>query len=396
MKKIIVVPIFMAILVIIGLLYFHQNQQTLTKKGFSEEEITWIEGLSKTEKEYFLEQEQLYPILKEKGFQGAKLSEYIKLYQNNQTLSLGDIVLAVNNELQNMKIELTPEVLKFLEQKDFEPNRLKRYLAYQEKNQTLEIDQIVNLVNQDIDTITMEYHESINTFLNTPYFIKENLERYIQYQDKNKTSSEVTVSYVNSNLDYAYYTNTQSSDLSKGLLVIVNKYYVLDSDYVPEDLVTIDAKYGRTFKMQQTAYEAFTKMADDAKKEGLTLYIQSPYRSYQTQASLYRNYCNQDGQTLADTYSARPGYSEHQTGLAADIVNGVGKSLASFDGTKEFYWMQENAHKYGFILRYQKGKEKITGYQYEPWHYRYVGIETATKIKELNITFDEYYAYYIK
>lgn len=136
-------------------------------------------------------------------------------------------------------------------------------------------------------------------------------------------------------------------------------------------------------------------MWTDAKKEGLTLYINSPYRSYNTQAKLYQNYASRDGYTLADTYSARAGFSEHQTGLAFDVTSLV-STFDDFEDSKEYSWLSENAFKYGFILRYPKGKEYITGYMYESWHYRYVGEDVALKIKELGITFEEYYAYYVK
>lgn len=136
-------------------------------------------------------------------------------------------------------------------------------------------------------------------------------------------------------------------------------------------------------------------MWNDAHNIGLTLYINSPYRSYNTQKYLYNNYGLKDGYTLADTYSARPGFSEHQTGYAIDVTS-KSTNFSNFEYSSEYKWLEDNAYKYGFILRYPKGKEYITGYQYEPWHYRYVGKGLANKIKELNITFEEYYAYYLK
>ena len=120
----------------------------------------------------------------------------------------------------------------------------------------------------------------------------------------------------------------------------------------------------------------------------------SAYRSYTNQETLYNRYVQKDGSIKADTYSARPGHSEHQTGLAVDVHNTV-LPYTSFDKTNEFTWMKENAHKYGFILRYPKDKTNITGYDYEPWHNRYIGVEHATYIYENNITFDEYYIKYL-
>lgn len=113
----------------------------------------------------------------------------------------------------------------------------------------------------------------------------------------------------------------------------------------------------------------------------------SGFRSYSTQKSLYQKYVKRDGQAVADTYSARPGYSEHQTGFAFDI----NRASMSFEGTKEAVWLEQNAYKYGFIMRYPKGKESITGYQYEPWHYRYVGVERAQKLFSSGLTIEEYY-----
>ena len=107
--------------------------------------------------------------------------------------------------------------------------------------------------------------------------------------------------------------------------------------------------------------------------------------------NLYDNYVATDGKEAADTYSARAGYSEHQTGLAVDIYNKV-LPYTSFEETEEFTWMQENAYKYGFILRFPKDKTNITGYQYESWHYRYVGKEVAKEIHENNLTLEEYLA----
>lgn len=118
----------------------------------------------------------------------------------------------------------------------------------------------------------------------------------------------------------------------------------------------------------------------------------SGYRSYPTQVQLYNRYVARDGKKAADKYSARPGYSEHQTGLTFDVggVNSDKNLYASFGKTKEGQWIAKNAHKYGFIVRYPKGKEKVTGYQYEPWHLRYLGKGTATKVYQSGKTLEEY------
>ena len=128
------------------------------------------------------------------------------------------------------------------------------------------------------------------------------------------------------------------------------------------------------------------------KDSGFHQDICAAYRTdYKYQNTLYNNYVLRDGKEAADSYSARAGYSEHQTGLATDI----NKVDTSFEKTEAFKWLINNAYKYGFILRYPKDKEEITGYNYEPWHYRYVGKEAAKTITQENLTFEEYYAYYV-
>lgn len=395
-KKNIMIISAVALLFVVGFMFLTKKTFTSNLKNFSETEVKWIQTLSKQDQEYFLKNKVLYPLIKQKSFQASKFSKYLNFYKKNETLEFDILIMIVNHNLQDENIEITEQIMDFFEDKNFEPSRLKRYIAYKSENPSIDISKIISFVNQDIDTVTMKYDESIEEFFVSKYFIKENLSRYMKYQEEHNTKVNTTISYVNSNLDYDYYTNTKNADLKKDTLILVNKYYALDKDYEPDNMVKIEAKYGVQQYLQKEAYDAFKKMADDAKKEGLTLYITSPYRSYQTQNKLYNNYSAKDGKELADTYSARPGYSEHQTGLAADIVSGPGKSLASFENTKEFKWIKSHAHLYGFILRYPKGKEKLTGYQYEPWHYRYLGVDTASKIYSSGLTYEEYYAYYIK
>ena len=132
------------------------------------------------------------------------------------------------------------------------------------------------------------------------------------------------------------------------------------------------------------------EMADAAAREGLRIYNASAYRSYTTQKWVYQRYVNQEGTQEADTYSARPGCSEHQTGLALDINTA---SLSDhFEETEEYAWLVENSWRYGFILRFPEGKEEITGYQFEPWHYRYVGPAAARVCYENGWTLEEYHA----
>lgn len=183
--------------------------------------------------------------------------------------------------------------------------------------------------------------------------------------------------------------------------VVVNKLRPLSpKTYASTDLVvpniplrgniTPTEKYVR--KETATGLE---KMIADANKEGVHLNLQSGYRSYDFQVTLYNRYVQQQGQAAADTQSARPGYSEHQTGLAADLGGTSNPSCnveACYSTTVEGKWLATNGYKYGFMVRYPEGKTAITGYTYEPWHVRYVGTELAAEMHDKNIqTLEEFF-----
>lgn len=229
-------------------------------------------------------------------------------------------------------------------------------------------------------------------FEKVSYYDKTKEKRYINYQKKNKNLSiEDIVMNVNIGLDKPYYTNTKPAKNLNTNLILVNKYHYLTKSYVPNNLVPINPDYARNgMSLVKEAKEAFEKLSQDAKQDNMMIFAISSYRSYDYQLNLYNTYVGADGKKAADTYSARAGFSEHQTGLVVDIYDGI-TPYTSFEETKEFKWMQENAHKYGFILRYPKDKVKITGYQYESWHYRYVGTKIAKIIKEKNLSLEEYY-----
>lgn len=229
------------------------------------------------------------------------------------------------------------------------------------------------------------------------YYNKEYKERYTAYQKEfPNISFEDVVTRVNIGLDKPYYTNTKKTPYQNKDYILVNKYIYMENDYIPENLEDLDTSYSRSgMKLVKSAKDSLEKMIESAKNDGYTIRVMSSYRSYNYQVNLYNRYVNTDGKEAADTYSARPGFSEHQTGLCVDIDDSK-INYTNFEKSESFKWMQENAHLYGFILRYPEDKTEITGYTYESWHYRYVGKEIATYIKKHNITFDEYYVKFIE
>lgn len=178
---------------------------------------------------------------------------------------------------------------------------------------------------------------------------------------------------------------------------VVNKVRSLPRDYVPVDLVKLQVPTvlpnPEINQLRKPASDALTALFEEAKSAGHTLRARSGYRSYATQDGLYRSNVAKNGQAYADKYSAKPGHSEHQTGLAMDITaSSVNNQLSdSFGDTAEGLWVAENAHRFGFIIRYPKGKESITGYNYEPWHLRFVGVDLATSIFQSTLTMEEYF-----
>lgn len=171
-------------------------------------------------------------------------------------------------------------------------------------------------------------------------------------------------------------------------ILFVNKKNPLPSTYAPQ-VVNIQGHTG-----EQVAVDALQMLIDGAKRDyGYNIKVVSGYRDYAYQTTLYNNYVTANGKAEADKFSARPGYSEHQTGLTFDVLGGTTTKLTeAFGTTAEGKWIAENAYKYGYIVRYPKGKDGVTGYQYEPWHLRYIGVSEAQKMKDSGKeTLEEYF-----
>ncbi len=251
-------------------------------------------------------------------------------------------------------------------------------------------EQAKEIVNMDKGkkVLNYEYNEAMLDILKGKYYLDKNLMYYIDYYNEHKDLSiNDIIAIVNVHRNSEFYSLDLETDTSKGYSMLVNKYYGLSKDYKPENLYKIKNWYSYGDQtIDEEVYDQFIAMYNAAKKEDLSLIINDSYRSYEDQDETYKRY--------GDDYAARPGHSEHNSGLAIDIISPT-SSGATFETTKEFEWLSKHAHEYGFILRYPKGKENITGYEYESWHYRYLGTSLATKVYNEGITFDEYYAYYL-
>ncbi len=226
-------------------------------------------------------------------------------------------------------------------------------------------------------------------------FDVNNIERYNKYLKETNKDLETVVTHVNIKLDLPVYTDTEEVKDANSTLVIVNKYNHLPKNYKPSDLAYLDGAYGNQVPVREIIKEPFLKLQAAAKKEiNINLMPSTAFRNESFQTTLYNNYVASDGVKKADTYSARPGYSEHQTGLAIDLRN---TALTNVRLTDENYeWLESNSYKYGFIIRFPKDKESVTGYQFENWHIRYVGVELATKIHDSKLCLEEYYDKYLK
>ena len=247
--------------------------------------------------------------------------------------------------------------------------------------------------------IENKYEDDFIPLIKGKYFLWKNYDNYIKYIDDvfgdKKVDYSKVISLVNVGANFEPYTHTKKTDMDKGNAILVNKYTSLPEKYAPSDVVEMSNWYSYPGNsIRKEVYDAFREMFNAAKEENLTLIVNSSYRTYEVQKEIYDDYESNRGKEYADKYAARPDFSEHQTGLSVDIFS-PGSNMSTFEGTDEFKWLSENSYKYGFILRYPKGKEDITGYSYEAWHYRYVGKDLAKKVYDSGLTYDEYYAYYL-
>lgn len=259
------------------------------------------------------------------------------------------------------------------------------------------------LKDKQLDKILTEEepNQHYTNILTQRYYLDKNFETYVEYKTYHEsTSYKDVIAIVNVHANKGWYNETYKTNIKDNFLMLVNKFYALDKDFKRDDLQSVNLAYAyASNSVASIVIENFEQMRAEVQNQlGVRLMVNSSYRSYEDQLAIYNDFKN-ISLKYADSYAARPGHSEHQTGLAIDITSlehpYINNTENSFDKSAEYEWLKNNCHNYGFILRYPKGKEHITGYNTESWHFRYVGVEAASKMFKEDLTLDEYYAYYI-
>ncbi len=260
------------------------------------------------------------------------------------------------------------------------------------------IDFLIRNLNKTelTEFLAKKYNKDYEVYIENKLFKYSKFERYLSYQKKHKDLSiDEVIFRIELNLDKTYYEDAKIVKNPDDITVLTNKYLEIPEDYVPSDLVDMEEgyannRYGQK-QLRKEAYEQFKKMVDAAKEDGVTFYAESAYRSNAYQSKLYKNYVYENGQAKADKYAAKPGFSEHELGLAIDLAN----IWTITTKGEEYAWLSKHGHEYGYIFRYKEEWEDITGYSAESWHIRYVGVKTATDVVKKNMSYEEYYIKYI-
>ena len=251
---------------------------------------------------------------------------------------------------------------------------------------------VLNDAQADSLISRQEYDTIAIPVINARYFIAGNFDRYLALHKADTTGKTLDhiIALVNISADRDRKSSSVPCDTTKGQLMLVNGRHYLDENYKPDNLVKFDKSccYEEQ-RAQRVVVDAFMAMRRACEEETQAhLMVNSSYRSYHDQIGTHKR--NQKG------YAATAGHSEHQTGFAIDVTSRENPMRWPFDASQEGIWMREHCHEYGFILRYPEKQSYLFGFAYEPWHLRYVGKEVAKRIHDEDITFDEYYAYYIE
>lgn len=356
-------------------LYLKLNKgvhNSLKNIGYSNIEISIIEDiLSKKQINILYDYpyiKSLTDLLMNKDFNNKNLKIYLDYYTKYKDITNNDWLYIVNNNLTN--IEYNSFNKEIIHEKDFKLENIKRYEMYYNKYHLNYSDTIL-AVNYDLDKYDIKLNSDNKIFIKEEYVIYNYLDRYIKHRRKKEDlSTNEVIREVNNNKDKKIY-NYKKSDTSKKELILVNNYYSLSDNYIPDNLVDIDKKYGNG-KLVKSAYNSFKDMYKAATEDDTKLKIIRGYVSYYDEYNL---------NLLDNKKYPKAGYSDNQTGYGIEINNNS--------------WLKDNAYKYGFIQRYPNKYYKYTKVKNDNY-YRYVGIEAATYLHEHDITFDEYYEYFTK
>lgn len=333
-------------------------------------------------------------IIKSKSKSNEKVKEedvIINVYFNDkelETTSLEDekVTTFINEQIELVKNDITAvynpaeiEVSHELVKEENDKYKL-------ELSGKFEMHEVLLVESDQLDVSEYRYNSSEENIITFTY------SNQVNYDLSNTTTFEIGTRNNDQVLNEYTIANNPSS-----YSAVINKKRRLTSDYIPNGLtsITVSSQHsGSNNMIRDDVLPNLVNLFSDAKSNGHNLTVTSAYRSYSTQETLFNNYVAKYGYDKASTFSAFPGASEHQTGLVVDIGSLDNMSLnfqSSFGTTREGIWLANNAHRYGFILRYPEGKEDITTYIYEPWHFRYVGVELATYIYEHGLTLEEFF-----
>ena len=366
--------VFMFVLVaaLAGALIFNWNRIRLWKKGYNLEQQNIILNMEPDERAYYLNADEAFDMDGwDKIPNDHHYYEYM-IYKQKTDASDKEIVAYVDG-LFKLKDQLGELGYSF--------DTVRSLMT------VLELDDYKYFVEKKIK------YADVEEFLNVKGCIAKDLPEYVKHKGSNPIETVLAVSYPNINSSLEAVRNYMVDDPANPL-VLVKSGFMVPADYEPElkaaDLPA-DPDAANTY-LQKDAANALEKMAKDASKEGLAIAIRSAYRSYADQADVYNSYIEMYGYEYGTSLAAYPGTSEHQLGLGVDlssleVIDGI---YNTFDESPEYLWVLENAHKYGFILRYPEAKIDFTGTMSEPWHFRYVGVDAATEMYEKDWCLEEY------
>ncbi len=369
------------IVVASGLIYLNYNRIRLLIKGYDFSETSQILKLTKEEENKIIS----YPKL-ENIETWLELSTDVELYDEFDRYQI-DHEGVPSEEVVGYIEAVFPDLYDKLIELGYKDNEVWVVL------QKASIDDIKYVIdNKYTNDIVSKYND-------IKYFKYSKLAEYISAYEK--TSS---YAYAVNAVNFPQIISSNNSTLEFEILnpesetLLIKKGFKYSSSYVPSDLAVVNIPIHPdtvNTRLRQIAASALEKLAQDADQEGLKIVMRDGYRSYQDQVDIYNDYTRRYGGAYAAAYAAKPGSSEHQTGLSVDVTSQsvVDGNKITFGDTQEYAWVLKHAHEYGFILRYPFGKESITGINSEPWHLRYVGVEMATSIYDSGLTFEEYCLY---